>query len=265
MIKKQLIEKRRRQTIKSTPKPPCKWSRQNPSIEGYDCNYSLETEDGDRLSVDFKRNRRLARICLRRSSERGREYCSVIKSGRIIQERELSSRQSMDLNFILSRFSDYFATLPDVDLLKCLRGQYQIPLHSLNQTRGTQIEDALSTDYLRKIHFQNSLWRWFLSKRKENRYLEQKAKSYKERLYRRLSTECLDMLPALWLIWAGLRGSLLLELSAFLLLFLGILTGAVDWFWRQRSPFLPKLMFYTTSGIGMIFLLFQYRVWGMAT
>ena len=44
---------------------------------------------------------------------------------------------------------------------------------------------------------------------------------------------------------------------------IGIFSGAIDWVWRQRTPFLPKVIFFLLISAFNLHQHIQYRIWSI--
>ena len=226
------------------------------SFTGYQNNYSLAFKNGDFLNLDFSPTRKMAHISLCLASEQGREYTATIKNGYVIQERERISRSPADLGLHLEPFTELFAQIPAPSLLRVIGGNFGIPkILAKNNPHNLRIYNL----YLSRNPWQ--LLKGYLEKRRAK---EAKACSMLKRLWQRLPQEACDLgLGAFVLYILGLKGYLGFAELACLSGFYGIFSGAFDWLWRQRSPFIPKVAFFMGVSILLIYWQVQYRMWAI--
>ncbi len=225
--------------------------------EGYQRCYTSETPDGDQLKVDFNFARRMARIEVAIAAERHRTYIAVIKSGVILQERELSSRRSLDLNSRMAPLARYFAHLPDAVLLQSLGGVYGLPaMPAMPVRKGPKLSE------LYPLQRQFRIWHW-LQTRLERRRRYWESLGPWQKLWRRVPEELFDLsVGAMLLLLYGLGFLNLTELAGALGA-LALFSGAVDWTLRQRDPFLPKVLLLIVASFYAVYLQVQYRMWAI--
>ncbi len=242
---------------------PNYWKVGSSKIEGYYKNYSITTDAGDQIEVDFNYSRSLARILLRLDAENGREYIAVIKSGTIIQERELSSRRAVNMSFRMEPQLPYFRILQDEALLRTLGGVYGIPVQPERKAGGEAPSYYGPNGNFEIPSRTLALFtriREHLKKKKEQ---EANLETWWERFMFRLPDEALDLGLGAILILAYLQGYLNHTYFIGFIGFWGIFSGAFDWLWRQRSPFLPKVAaLLALSGLG-VWQQVQYRIWSI--
>lgn len=231
------------------------WKGRPSRIHGYTRCYESLTEEGDEIQVDFNFARQMVRIELTLAAEHGRKYAATVKSGTIIQERDLNTNQTLDLTSRFWPLRNQFRYLPDETLLRALGGAFGTPLAPELPRRRFERQ----TYVFRKLNLRERL-RNYLKRRKE---IEEEPAPFSRRLLRRLPAELRDLalIPVCLFLYAA--SVISLEELAFLAGFAGLMTGAVDWVLRQRSPFLPKVIFFlVTSGLA-IFRLVEYRQWAI--
>ncbi|MCB1324229.1 MAG: hypothetical protein KDK35_03335 [Leptospiraceae bacterium] len=232
----------------------------NPSAqEGYTRNYSTETADGDIISVDFNFARQMVRIALSVAREHHRQYIAVIKSGTVLQERELAGKRSLDLTSRIAPVAGYFRFLPDEMLLRSIGGNYGVPL----------LPDLPGSSYAREHLPIHPLRQKFQPLRSLRRYLTRKReralrpRGPVRRFFRRLPAEIWDLtlggLLCLAYTWGGLN---LTELAGYLGV-AGLVCGAWDWVWRQRDPFMPKVLAFMAASGFAVYMQVQHRMWAI--
>ncbi len=242
------------------------WKVKPSDLEGYIRCYYMVTPEGDELQLDYNFSRQMARVSIKLEAENGREYFAVIKSGTILQERDVASRRPADLTSKLRDSRGYFKYLNDDMVLKTIGGNYDLPDTSVfhhENDRPRRLEDFYGRGYpyasLKKPGFRERI-RQILEKRREN---EIRARTFGQKVLRRLPAETLDISLGALLIGAYLQHLLsLTELAGFMGA-LGIFSGAWDWVWRQRSPFLPKVLLMLATSMGAVYFQIQNRVWGI--
>lgn len=235
--------------------------RVSPSrIAGYYRNYYAITPEGDEISVDFNFPRQMVRISLKREEERGREYVAVIKSGTILQEKDLAGRRALDLTSRIYPLRKYFALLHDATLLKAIGGIYNIPTQPLHLVQNDGRYSY--ADRFPMVRDQNLL-QWIRDHLARKRELENREAPAYIRLIRRLPDELLDISLGMLLIIAYLQNYLSLTELAGFAGFWGIFSGAMDWVWRQRDPFLPKVVLMLAVSGGAVYYQIQNRIWGI--
>ncbi|MBE7438272.1 MAG: hypothetical protein HS115_07415 [Spirochaetales bacterium] len=231
------------------------WKGRPSRIHGYTRSYFSQTEEGDEIQVDFNFARQMVRIELTLAAENGRKYAAIVKSGTIIQERDLNTNQTLDLTSRFWPIRNQFLYLPDETLLRALGGAFGTPLAPQLPRRSFERRPYV----FRKLNLRERLQN-YLRKRKEE---EEAPAPFFQRLLRRLPAELRDLtlIPICLLLYAGSMISL--EELAFFAGFAGLMTGAIDWVLRQRAPFLPKVGFFLATSVLAIFHLVEYRQWAI--
>lgn len=233
------------------------WNVKPSDEEGYARCYFTETDEGDRIEVDFNFGREMARITLKLASEYGRQYVAVIKSGTILQERDVTSRQPLDLTSRIAPFAGLFAYLPDEPLLRALGGSYGLPTEPTEIPRQRRhVPDIVPFEDL-------NLWDWIRRHLRKKRERESRPAAFWERWLRRLPDEGFDLGLGLALWYAYSQGLLNLSEFAAATGFLAVFAGAVDWVWRMRDPFLPKVAILLAVSAAAVYYQVQYRIWGI--
>ena len=228
-----------------------------PSIlENYQHNYSLSLENRDFLSLDFNAARKMVHISLSLASEGGREYVATIKDGNILQERERISRLPVDLSWRLDPFIKFFGQIPDLSPLRAIGGNFGIPkLLSKDNPYNLRIYE---------LYLPRSPWRLLKKYLEKRRAQEALACSRLQKLWRRLPQEAFDLgLGTIMIYILGFKGYLGFAELACLSGFYGIFSGAFDWLWRQRSPFIPKVAFFVCISVLLVYWQVQYRMWAI--
>lgn len=237
------------------------WKTRQSQQEGFTRTYYTETPEGDELEVDFSFGRRMVRICLRSAAEHGREYVALIKGGTILQEREVAGKRSVDLTSRLSRFAQYFAFLPEATVLEAIGGSYGLPAEPLfpaGPGRGGRSDVLPITTRFSVME----LIREYLAKKRDRARRERFSPWY-SRLVRRMPAELVDLSLGLWVYWAYLQNMFgVTELAGYMGA-LAVFTGAYDWLWRQRDPFLPKVAVLLCASAMTVYWQIQYRMWGV--
>ncbi len=235
------------------------WNVRPSAEEGYSRCYFTETAEGDRIEVDFNFGRAMARVTLTLNREFGRQYVAVVKSGTILQERDITSRQPVDLTSRIAPLGPLFGAIPDEALLRSLGGNYGLPRQpsfTVPRSRRYGSGDLLPLDRLNVF----ALIRRYLQKK---RNIEALPAPFYARWLRRLPDEILDLSLGCGLYFAYTLGFLQLGQFAVATGFLGLFTGAIDWVWRQRAPFLPKVAILLAASVAAVYYQVQYRIWGI--
>ncbi|MBX7057179.1 MAG: hypothetical protein K1X75_03870 [Leptospirales bacterium] len=233
------------------------WRASPSEQEGYQRCYQTETADGDRLQVDFNFSRRMARIELSLQAERNRTYIAVVKSGVVLQERELSARRSLDLTSRLLPMARYFEHLPDAMLLQSLGGAYGLPA-----TLSAASLSARRWNERYPLQRRFRLWRWMRERIERRRQVWLQLTPW-QRLLRRFPEELLDLSAAAACGIGYMSGYLSLTELAGAWGALALFSGGVDWTLRQRDPFLPKVLALLMASAWAVYLQVQYRMWAI--
>ena len=235
------------------------WKVRPSEREQYSKTYYTTTPEGDELVVDFNFGREMVQIHLTLAKEYGREYLAVIKSGTILRERDQGARRQLDLTSRIYPLRKYFSYFPDELALKAIGGNYGLPELPHNQKPGER--PPLPPSAI--VTFQEApLWEKLKAFLKERRETYQSLPFF-GRCLRRLPAEFLDISFGCLILWSYLQSYLTAGELAGLLGFLGIGSGALDWFWRQRGPFLPKVILLLTGSALAVYYQIQYRLWGI--
>ncbi|MCB1172583.1 MAG: hypothetical protein KDK39_03405 [Leptospiraceae bacterium] len=235
------------------------WKGGPSAEEGYHRAYTTSTYEGDQLQVDFNYPRQMARISLKLAAEGMREYVAVIKSGTILQERESVGRRSMDLQHKFQPHLPWLALLPDSALLEVIGGNYGIPTQSAFANRSGY-GPALPVYPGREPFSLLQVFKKYLQQKRER---EEKARGWLRKLWRRLPGEAFDLGLGGLLIWLFSHGYINLTELAGYSGSLGVFCGAWDWLWRQRDPFLPKVMALAGLSAWAVYWQVQNRMWAI--
>ena len=228
-----------------------------PSLRrGYYYNYTIQTIEGDDLSIDFNPLDKVVRISLCPARENRKEYVTTLKAGTILQSREKLTKYSLDLTSRLSPFANYFSRLQNPALLQAIGGNFHLP----KAPSGMHLYSRLPIRFLRQP--QNP-WKIFKKYIERKRRLEAEERPRLQKLWRRLPNELFDISIGVLLIWIGSLGYLSLTELAFFSGCYGIFCGAVDWVWRQRPPFFLKTAFFVGVSSAIVYVQVQYRMWAL--
>lgn len=233
------------------------WKSGPSRLEGYSKHYYTETADGDELELDYHFAREMVRITLTMASERGRQYVAVIKKGVILQERDFSGNRDADLSSRIARFKDWFEYFPDNHVLSSLAGAYGLPLKS--KLHQDLVRESRAWENLKPMRLADEFRRYMDRKRRR----EDRVQGIGPRLLRRLPSEALDIAVGLCMFAAFLMGKIGPGEFAFLGGAYGLAAGGLDWLWRQREPFIPKILFFHGLAAWTVWHEMQMRLWGI--
>ena len=225
--------------------------------EGYYRTYYVDTPEGDHIEVDFNNTRNMVQITLILEKERGREYIAVIKSGTIIRERDVTSSRPIDLSSRLFPFREFFGFLRDDQALRSIGGNYGIP----EKPFSVKIPRLFRSEsfQLKKPSLRERLQNYLRKKR--NRELM--PRPFYMSFLRRMPAELLDLALGGALVLAYFYNLISLTELAGFAGFLGIAAGALDWVWRQRNPFLPKVAALMSLSALAVYYDVLYRNWSI--
>lgn len=233
------------------------WKAKPSRREGYYRCYFMDTPQGDHIEVDHNHLREMVQITVSLSSEQGREYTAVIKSGTIIRERDLISGRALDLTSRIHPFHPYFGYLREEAALGAIGGNYSIP-RGPYRLRAVSLP-RIQLELPRKLNLLERLRRYLQTRQKQ----EQSPRSTVATLVRRAPAEMLDLGFGGFVLLAYLNQWINIAQLAGVIGLLGVATGLVDWIWRQRSPFLPKVMLLFGISFLAAYEQIQYRIWGI--
>ncbi|MCB1166750.1 MAG: hypothetical protein KDK37_10500 [Leptospiraceae bacterium] len=233
------------------------WKSGPSRLEGYSRHYRTETPDGDEIELDFHFAREMVRITLNLASENGRQYVSVIKKGVVLQERDFSGNRDADLSWRMAKFKEWFDYFPDNHVLASMGGVYGLPLKS--RLHQEFIYESRPWEALKPVRLVDEVRRYLERKRRK----EDRVIGIFPRLLRRLPSEALDLALGLSLFALFLSGWLSPARFAFMAGAFGLAAGGLDWLWRQREPFLPKIVLFQGLAAYAIWHEMQMRLWGI--
>lgn len=232
------------------------WKVQHSKREGYYRTYSMETPEGDSLEVDYNHARSMVHITLTLEAEHGRQYIAVIKSGTILRERDFTSARPVDLTRRMQPFAPFFSFLRDEGLLRSIGGTYGI------DTAPAALDGPRRFPRLHSFEVPG-LWERLVRYLERKRNQEQQWRPWHERALRRAPAELADLAVGGLLLGLFAGGWLgIVELAGYCG-FWGILSGALDWLVRGRSPFLPKVAGLMAVSFVAVYVQIQYRVWSI--
>ncbi len=231
------------------------WEVSRSCRQGFQQNYFTMTTQGHQLDIDFNSLSYTVRLSFRPANESGFEYIALIKNGTILREQEALSRRSIDLTSRIYPLLPVLRSLPNRSVLRAIGNNFGIHLPTERQEhwhiRANKIEKRGSIINLKYLG-------QYLQRR---RVEEQRYRSFSQQLLRRLPAEGFDISLGLLACWAFFQGFLNVVEAASLLGFLGIFLGGIDWIWRQRSPFIPKVCLFMFSCALLLYLQVQSRIW----
>ncbi|MCB1138562.1 MAG: hypothetical protein KDK23_07385 [Leptospiraceae bacterium] len=233
------------------------WKSGPSRLEGYTRHYYTETADGDELELDYHFAREMVRITLTMAQERGRQYVAVIKQGVILQERDFSGNRDTDLSSRVARFKEWFDYFPDNHVLKSMGGVYGLPTKS--KLHQNIVRESRTWEALRPVRMVDEFRRYLDRKRRK----EENVQGLIPRFLRRLPSETLDIALGLLFFLAFLAGRIGPGDFAFLAGSYGLATGGLDWLWRQREPFIPKIVLFHSLAAYAVWHEVQMRLWGI--
>lgn len=238
------------------------WKVRPSEVDGYIRNYSMVTPEGDEINVDFNFSREMVRVSVKLDTENGREYFAVIKSGTILQERDVSARRPVDLTAKVREAKKYFKYLPDDTILRAIGGNYELPTTNVFEEYRSSTKQGHPGYYPYTTEKRGFLKRIrdYLEYRREE---ERKPRPLWIKILRRFPDELFDLSLAGVLTIAYMGHYLNLTEFAGFIGALGIFSGAWDWLWRQRNPFLPRVILLLAVSAIAVYYQIQYRVWGI--
>ena len=177
------------------------WKEKPSMLEGYYQNYTLETEKGDTIQVDFHMQRRMVRINLELAGEPGCEYVTTLKSGTIIQERESRTRRTLDLTSRINPLEKYFSSLPNADILQAIGSNFNFPYESRKKSSSFNVPRNFV-----KSRFSFNILENIQENLEKRRYTEGLPASTIERFLRRLPSEFFDLCIGGIAFWLGSLG-----------------------------------------------------------
>lgn len=225
------------------------WRVKTSAREGFHRTYFTTTPDGDEILIDFNNTRAMARIQLTVAREGGRQYFCVIKSGTILQERDMTVGRPLDISSRIFPFRFLIGSIPDDMLRKAIAGNYGIPVSVPRSKRARLI-----------IRKKPSRVKRLLALKRQR---ERRPGTRLERFLRRLPAEAFQTGCVTALALSQLHGWLSLAQFACLVGFFGLWSGAYDWVVRQKNPFLPRVAAMLAVSGYSVWLQVQYRIWGM--
>lgn len=233
------------------------WKSGPSRLEGYTRHYYTETAEGDELELDYHFAREMVRITLTMASERGRQYVAVIKKGVVLQERDYSGNRDADLTSRIGKFREWFDYFPDNHVLNSMGGAYGLPRKS--RLHQDIVRENRTWEALKPVRMVDEFRRYLDRKRRR----EERVQGVIPRFLRRLPSEALDVSLGLLMFGAFLAGRLGPGEFAFLAGLYGLMTGGLDWLWRQREPFIPKIMLFHGLSAYAVWHEMQMRLWGI--
>ena len=225
------------------------WKVKASAREGFYRTYYTTTPDGDEIVIDFNNTRAMTRIQLTVASEGGRQYFCVIKSGTILQERDMTVGRPLDISSRIFPFRFLIGSIPDDMLRKAIAGNYGIPLTVPKAKRARLV-----------VRKKPSRIRRLLALKRQR---ERQPLTPFQRFLRRLPAEAFQTGCVTALAMSQLHGWLTLAQFACLVGFFGLWSGAYDWVVRQTSPFLPRVAAMLAISAYSVWTQIQYSLWGI--
>lgn len=227
------------------------WKVKPSRREGYHKTYYTETAEGDSILIDFNNVRQMVRIQVTIESEGGRQYACVIKSGTILQERDLTVGRPMDITSRIAPLRFFIGSIPDDMLRSAIRGSYGIPLNG--PSPGMRRARIVHTRKVPRMQL--------LLRRKRAR--ERRPGTMWQKVFRRIPAEGFQIACVGTFALGYLHNLLGMAQFACLVGFFGLWSGAYDWLVRDKSPFLPRICCMLGISGYAIWLETQYKIWGI--
>lgn len=225
------------------------WKVKASQREGFYRTYYTTTPDGDEIHIDFNNARAMVRIQLTVAHEGGRQYFCVIKSGTILQERDMTVGRPLDIASRMFPFRFLIGSIPDDMLRKAIGGSYGIPVSVPKARRARLI-----------VRRRPSRMRLLLHRKRAR---ENRPGTLFQKFLRRLPAEAFQTGCISALAYSQLHGYLSLAQFACLVGFFGLWSGAYDWVVRQKNPFLPRVAAMLGISAYAVWLEVQYSIWAI--
>ena len=233
------------------------WLQTPSKLHGYYTNYHSITKEGDIINVDFNSHKRLVHISVCFKNEPDKEYVSILKSGVILQEREVSRSRVVQLDSRFMPLSHYLNQIPNPDLLYSIGGNYGLIY------RKDQKQPFYYHTYTDLKKFNLKEWiQGFLKKRIKLKQKKALERTFIKKIFYRTYKEGLDIGFGV-LCLSFMRNHFNFSELAFFSGFYGLTCGALDWFWRGENPFLLKVALFISVSFILIYFQVQYRMWAI--
>ncbi len=227
------------------------WKVKPSRREGFHKTYYTETAEGDQILIDFNHARQMVRIQVTVEAEGGRQYACIIKSGTILQERDITVGRPMDITTRIAPLRHFIASIPDDMLRKTIGGNYGIPITGpMPGMRRARLVRQRRVPRLQR----------FLRKKRAR---ESQPASLFHRILRRIPAEGFQIACVGGLALAYLHNLMSIAQFACLVGFFGLWSGAYDWLVRAKNPFLPRIVGMLGISGYSIWLETQYKIWGI--
>ncbi|MCE9599335.1 MAG: hypothetical protein K8S54_15330 [Spirochaetia bacterium] len=228
------------------------WKVKPSERDGFHKTYYTVTPDEDQIIIDSNHARQMVRIQLTIAREGGRQYACVIKSGTILQERDITVGRPMELTARMFPFRQLIGAIPDSMLRRTIGGNYGIPTTAPASTGTGRVR-------LVRIPRVNRFQRFLRKKRAA----ENRPGAWYQHLFRRLPAEAFQVGCVCALALGYFHQLLSTAQFACLVGFFGLWSGAYDWLVRQKNPFIPRVAGMLGVSAYAVWLQVQYRIWGI--
>ncbi|MDF3819526.1 hypothetical protein P3G55_06430 [Leptospira sp. 96542] len=227
------------------------WRKQKPRTPGFIRAFTMETPLGDVLGAEFNFHERLVRLSVEIKEEKGRMYGATVKNGAVLSEKDISAGRAYPAFRKIWPFRDYFASLPDKDLLASLGGAYEI-YPPFEPESDPERRERQKTPYFGSTRYDNifgivreTRFQRFFRKRRE-------AREARGPLWPRFKARVLGDLQDIslglgfgYLVYQTYYDYVVLGLA---LGVLGMVLGLVDFLIRKRSVLMTKVLSFLTLG-----------------
>ncbi|MCU0823337.1 MAG: hypothetical protein MUF77_01680 [Leptospira sp.] len=226
------------------------WRKQKPRTPGFIRAFSMETPLGDVLEAEFNFHERLVRLSAQIKEEKNRIYGATVKNGVVLQEKDISSGRAYPVFRKLWPFRDYFASLPDPDLLASLGGAYEIyppylpDIEEEKKNRVRRFPASTKYDSIFGIVRETRFQRWRRRRREARRARGTPWQRFKRRIWGDLQDFTLG-LGFGYLVYISYYDYVVLGVT---IACLGMVAGLLDFLVRKRSVLFTKVLSFLSIG-----------------
>ena len=210
------------------------WKTRRSELEGYNRTYYVNTAEEDYLRADVSKNGDTVRLYAELGADGGVGYVSIIRNGKIAEEKSALSQKSGDFSEKFASKADVFSMMPSSSLIKLIAGNYGIS--SKKVLTAKRLEET-KAKYFKNKQGDNS----------DKEIAEVGSRNKVQFSFIDLIDFGIGIMAALivFLVFDNSFTILGIVLSMF-----GITIGAIDMFIRNKEIVISKMLVFILAGMG---------------
>ncbi len=231
---------------------PIIWKRRPSEISGYSRVLYATTDSGDYLRVDYNLKEKKVRIYIEDVDEGGNPYYSVINNGSITVERNATTGRITSLFEKLNKRASIFSTIPVKEVIKQINTNYGIGITKgkKNKEKEETEEEKKRKEQAKKSELEETRRKYFKPEDYPDVEPGSSAAGQFESAVKKISIQ--DLID--FTVGVLACGAIYFYTNDYVILgivssAIGVFTGFVDVFFRDRDPMFLKVLLFIIAGL----------------